>query len=228
MNLFKTSFYSGVVTLIKISSVFIANKVIAIYTGPSGIALIGSFSNFISIVLTFANGAINNGVVKYTAEFEESEDKLISLFSTSFKITLYCSGFVSVILLFFGPYISNRIFDTQIYAIPIKILSVSVILYSLNSLFISILNGRKEIKTYTIVNIAGSIIGLLLTLVLVYFYKIEGALVALICSQSIIFFVTFYFICKFDWLSLKYFKQKIVARYDTNFRWLFNDYDYCI
>lgn len=209
MKLIKTTFFSGIITLIRISSGFVANKVIAIYTGPNGIALVGAFSNLISIVLTFANGAINTGVIKYTAEYEGSNEKLKSLFSTSFKITLYSSGFVGIVLLLFGVYFSNLIFTSPLYSNPIKIFGITVILYSLNSLLISILNGKKQIKTYTTVNTLGSIIGLIFTLIMVSFYKIEGAMYALVLSQSLVFFVSLFFVSKMEWFSLDYFKQKI-------------------
>ena len=92
MNLFKTTFFSFVVTFIRIGSGFIAGKIIAIITGPSGVAIVGSFTNFITIVLTFANGAISNGVVKYMAEYQTDEYKQNLLFSTSIKISFYCSS----------------------------------------------------------------------------------------------------------------------------------------
>ena len=209
MKLIKTTFYSGVITLIRISSGFIASKVVAIYTGPSGVALIGAFSNLISIVLTFANGAINTGVVKYTAEYENDEAKLKSLFSTSFKISLYCSGVVGLILLTLGASFSKWIFTSSLYVNPIRVLGVTIILYSLNSLLISILNGKKQISTYTIVNSVGSLIALVFTMVLVYYFKLIGALYALVLSQSVIFFVTLFLISRSDWFSSDYFKQKI-------------------
>jgi O-antigen/teichoic acid export membrane protein len=209
LRLIKTTFFSGIITLIRISSGFVANKVVAIFTGPGGVALIGAFSNFISIVLTFANGAINAGVIKYTSEYEGDNDKLKSLFSTSFKISVYCSGIVGIILLLFGSFFSSTIFVTNLYGNPIRVLGGTIILYSLNSLLISILNGKKQIKTYTIVNTIGSIIGLGFTLVLVYYFKLEGALFALVLSQSIVFFVTLFFITKSDWFSLDYFKQNV-------------------
>ena len=209
MKLIKTTFFSGIITLIRISSGLIASKVVAIFTGPSGVALIGAFSNFISIVLTFANGAINTGVVKYTAEYDEDDERLKTLFSTSFKVSLYCSAFVGIILLVFGSLLSNWIFVNKIYENPIRIFGGTIILYSLNSLLISILNGKKQIKTYTLVNTIGSIIGLCFTLVLVYYFKLAGALYALVLSQSIVFFVTVFFITKSDWFNFDYFKQNI-------------------
>lgn len=209
MKLIKTTFFSGIITVIRISSGFVANKAIAIYTGTSGVALIGAFSNFISIVLTFSTGAINTGVIKYTAEYDEDDEKLKKLFSTSLKISLFCSGIVGGALLFFASNFSNLIFTTKLYVNPIRVLGLTIVLYSLNSLFISFLNGKKEIKAYTVVNTVGSVVSLMFTLLLVYFYKIDGALFALVLSQSIVFFVTLLLIYKLNWFSLDYFKQKI-------------------
>lgn len=207
MKLVKTTFFSAIITVIRIASGFIAGKVVAIFTGPSGVALIGAFTNFIAIVLTFANGAINTGVVKYTAEYNDDETKLKSLFSTSFLISLYCSAAIGIILLFLASYFSVWIFTTTIYINAIRILGVTIILYSLNSLLISILNGRGQIKLYTIVNTAGSIIGLIFTLMLVYFYRLQGALYALVLSQSIVFFVTGILIIRSPWFSWDFFRQ---------------------
>lgn len=220
MKLIQTSFFSGLITIIRVSSGFVASKVIAIVTGAAGVALIGAFSNFISIVLTFANGAINTGVVKYTAEFEGKNDELKSLISTSFQITLFCSFVIGVTMFTLSSYISEWIFAEQIYGGPIRILGISILFYSLNSLLISILNGLKQIKTYTIVNTVGSIVGLIFTVLLVYLYKIQGALYSLVLSQSVVFFVTVILILKKPWLSWDYFNQgfdKLIALKLTRF-----------
>lgn len=209
MKLIKTSAFSGIITLIRISSGFVASKVVALFTGTSGVAMIGAFSNFITIILTFASGAINTGVVKYTAEYDGDDEQLKKLFSTSFKISLFCSGFVGLILIIFSPLFSNLIFNKNIYELQIRILGCTVIFYALNNLLISILNGKKQIKLFTIINTLGSIIGLIFTVLLVYFFKIEGALYALVLAQSVVFFITLVLIVKSSWFTIEYFKQSV-------------------
>jgi O-antigen/teichoic acid export membrane protein len=215
LKLVKTSFFSAIITLIRLASGFIANKVVAIYTGPGGVALIGAFTNFIALALTFANGAINNGVIKYTSEYEGNEVQQKLLVSTSFKISIYCSIIFGPILIIFAPIFSTWILTNNIYTNAIRVLGISIVLYSLNSLLISILNGRHQIKTYTLVNTIGSIVGLLFTIFLVYFFKVDGALYALVLSQSIVFFVTLLLIVKSPWFSWSYFTQpfnKVLAK----------------
>ena len=201
--------------MIRLASGFIANKVVAIYTGPGGVALIGAFTNFIALALTFANGAINNGVIKYSSEYEGNEVQQKSLVSTSFRISIYCSIIFGPILIIFAPIFSTWILTNDIYTNAIRVLGISIVLYSLNSLLISILNGRHQIKTYTLVNTLGSVVGLLLTIFLVYFFKVDGALYALVLSQSIVFFITLLLIVKSPWFSWSYFTQpfnKVIAK----------------
>jgi O-antigen/teichoic acid export membrane protein len=220
LKLVKTSFFSAIITFIRIASGFIAGKVVALITGPAGVALIGQFTNFITIILTFANGAINAGVIKYTAEFEGDNKKLKALFSTSLKISIYCSITIGAVLLFISSLLSRWLFSSSLYDNPIRVLGITIILYSLNSLLISILNGKQQIKTYTIVNTAGSVIGLIFTVILVFLYKIQGALYALVLAQSIVFFVTSTLIIKSDWFSWSYFNgafDKKVAKQLSHF-----------
>jgi O-antigen/teichoic acid export membrane protein len=208
LKLIKTTGFSAIITFMRIASGFISNKVVAIYTGPAGVALVGAFMNFILIVFTFANGAINTGVVKYTAEYNGDESRLKRLFSTAFKISVYCSVAVGVILLAFGSYLSRWVFTSDIFIAPVRVLGLTIILYSLNSLLISILNGKSQLKSYTIVNSAATTVGLIFTIILVYYFNIKGALYSLVLAQSVVFFISVGLVIKSDWFSWDYFRQQ--------------------
>lgn len=84
MTLIKTSVLTGISTIIKVISAFVINKVIAIYVGPSGLAIVGQLQNFMELIVTFSNGAISNGIVKYTAEYQTIEQKQ-KIFSSKYS-----------------------------------------------------------------------------------------------------------------------------------------------
>lgn len=207
MKLIRTSLFAGIITFIRISSGFIAGKVVAVLTGPSGVALLGQFINLINLATPLANGAINVGVVKFTAEYDDNETKLKLLFSTALKISICCSFLIGLALILGAEIISIQLLYNDIYVIPIRIFGCSVIFYALNSLLISILNGKKQIKTYTIVNTVGSLVGLLLTIILVYYFNLMGALYSLVLAQSITFFITSSMIIKSPWFTWSFFTQ---------------------
>ncbi|SDC77894.1 O-antigen translocase [Pedobacter soli] len=190
MKLLKTTIFSGIITFVKIASTFVASKVVAISAGPAGVAIVGAFTNFITISQTFANGAINNGVIKYSSEYNGDSIKLKTLISTSLRITIYSSIISGILLILFSGFISSIVFMNELYVNPIRLLGLTIVLTSCNTLILSVLNGLGEIKLYTFVNAIGSIISLIFTVTLVYFYNVIGALYALVFSQSIILLVS--------------------------------------
>jgi PST family polysaccharide transporter len=85
----------------------------------------------------------------------------------------------------------------------------TIIFFALETLLISVLNGLKEIKKFTVVKILGSIIGLIFTGGLSYFFGLKGALIALTINQAVLFFVSVLFVIKSPWFNKEYFFQKI-------------------
>ncbi len=179
-------------------------------TGPIGVATVGAFTNFSSIVLAIGNGAINNGVIKYVSEYNDDKEKTTRLISTALKITFFSSIVVSAFILFFARYFSKVILGNSEYVNVIIVLGITLIFYSLNSLIISILNGKGEIKKYTLVNAIGSITSLLLTILLVVYYKVSGALYSIVLSQVIVFAFTAFIVRKSGIIS----KKTVLERFD--------------
>ena len=204
MTLIKTSVLTGISTVIKLVSAFVINKVIAIYIGPSGLAIVGQLQSFTSIITTFSNGAISSGIVKYTAEYQDIEEKK-KIFSSSIVISLICSLIISIFLFGFSDYLSELILKDIQYSSVFIIFGATIFLFALNMVLISILNGQKEIKKYVLVNIAGSIFSLVFTSILIMQLNLMGALYALVTNQSVMFFVTLAFVIKSSWFKLEYF-----------------------
>lgn len=206
MTLIKTSVLTGISTVIKLVSAFVINKVIALYIGPSGLAIVGQLQSFTSIITTFSNGAISSGIVKYTAEYQDIEEKK-KIFSSSIVISLICSLIISIFLFVFSDYLSELILKDVQYSSVFIIFGATIFLFALNMVLISILNGQKEIKKYVLVNIAGSIFSLVFTSILIMQLNLIGALYAMVLNQSVMFFVTLAFVIKSSWFKLEYFKQ---------------------
>ena len=206
MTLIKTSVLTGISTVIKLVSAFVINKVIALYIGPSGLAIVGQLQSFTSIITTFSNGAISSGIVKYTAEYQDIEEKK-KIFSSSIVISLICSLIISIFLFGFSDYLSELILKDIQYSSVFIIFGATIFLFALNMVLISILNGQKEIKKYVLVNIAGSIFSLVFTSILIMQLNLMGALYAMVLNQSVMFFVTLAFVIKSSWFKLEYFKQ---------------------
>lgn len=204
MNLFKTSVLNGVAVLIKTITMFVLNKILAVYLGPTGYAAIGQFQNFIQLVTSFAGSAINTAVVKYTAEYHEDESKQRAIWKTAGSIVLLLSLIFTCVILIFQKQLSIYIFQSLKYQNVFIWFAIFLLFFNLNTLFLAILNGKKEILKLVLANIAGSLFALVITAVLAIQLHLYGALIALSIYQSIAFIVTLSLCYKADWFKFSY------------------------
>lgn len=196
MNLIKTSFYTSISTAITFLSGFIVVKVVAVKIGPQGIAFVGQFQNTTAILTMLATAAISTGVVKYLAEYKADPEQSSKIINTAFLIVFFSSLIVSTFVMASSGYLSKAAFKTRDFWIVYFLFGLFTMAISFNVIFLAILNGLKEIKKYTIVNISSSLIGVSLTVLFAYLWGIEGVLVASTATAIVIFFVNIYFFRK--------------------------------
>ncbi|MBH0011605.1 O-antigen translocase [Pseudoalteromonas sp. NZS100_1] len=192
MNLLKTSGLTFIATVIQLFVGLVINKAISLFVGPSGLAVIGQFQNISQLAMVASQGAINKGVVKYTAEYSKNGEDLTTFLATAIKITIVCSVIVGVALILLSGYLSNEFLTDKNFAFIFIIFGFTIFFYSLNSLFLAILNGLKEVKQLILINIVQSLYSLVFTTALIYLFGLKGALIALVTNQSIIFLYIFW------------------------------------
>ncbi len=207
MALVKTALVSGLATFIKVISAFVINKIVSVYVGPSGLALIGQLQNFSQLATTIADGAISNGVTKYTAEYGEEDRRLPLLFSTAIKISFACSALASFGLIIFSSQLSEYFLKTERYSYIFIVFGFTIVLFVMNNILISIVNGLKEISLWAKINITQSVYGLIFTSLLVIFFGLDGALLALVTNQSVIFFIIIWFLWNHKIIKFSKFKE---------------------
>lgn len=203
MNLYKTSFYSGIAVVIRMATLLGLNKVLAIFVGPAGYALVGQFQNAVTIVTAFSSGAVNNGIIKYTADYANDKEQLFALWRTAFLLCLISVAVFSLGIGFFSTDLSLLILKQTQYSYVFKIFSLTLFLFVINTILLAILNGLREIKSLVIANIFGSLLSLLLTTLLTSKYGLSGALTSLAINQSVALIATFFICFKKKWFKLK-------------------------
>lgn len=190
--LFKVAHLNSATIITKILAGIVTSKAIAIFIGVEGLALIGNIRNFLSAVQSFSILGFYKGLVKYIAEFKNDSLKLSQTLSSA-----YYFGFIATMLIaFICYYNANAINDFLFssihnYAYIIKIMALALPFYSLNMFSFSIMNGFSKYKILLIINIIGQILGLLVTLLLIYQNNIDGALISAVIAPSLIFLITF-------------------------------------
>ena len=210
MQLIKTTLLNTIAVGVRIITTLGLNKVLAVCVGPSGYAVIGQFQNFVAMITALASSSISTGVTKYTAEHFDDETRQIAIWRTAGTTALagsLCLGFVIAIL--HRP-LAVWVFKDETYASVFLWFGCCLSLFVANALLLAILNGKKEIKRFVTVNIASSLVGLVLTGGLATYWGLYGALLALAINQSVVFCVTLALCWRIPWFKL----SRLVGRID--------------
>ena len=189
-DLVKVSFLNAVAMLIRMLTGFVSVKVVAAVIGPPGVALLGQLTNFSQILLSISNGGINAGVTKYTAEYSGSEKDYTLYLGTGFWITVILSIITGLSLVIGAGYFSEEILHDIQYRSVFYIFGGTILLYALNALLTSVINGFKEYKKFVLTSIIGSLVGMSFAIILSIRYGVYGALVGTVTFQSVVFFIT--------------------------------------
>ena len=212
MTLIKTSLLNGIAVLVRILTLLGLNKILAVYVGPAGYAVLGQFQNAVQMITTLASGAINTGVTKYTAEYHEEEERQHTVWRTAGTISFAGSLLAAILVLVFQRTLAAWFLKDEELASVFVWFAAALIFFVFNTLFLAILNGKKEIMRYVAANIAGSLFSLVVTSTMAIRFGVYGALVALAVYQSLSFFVTLALVYRAPWFRLQYLLGSIDTR----------------
>ncbi|WP_412476512.1 O-antigen translocase [Flavobacterium sp. TBRC 19031] len=202
-ELFKVTSLNGISVLVKIVTGFVTSKIIAVFLGPSGMALVGNFRNFITAVENIGTVGFQNGIIKYVADYHNKEDSLKSFLATVTTIIFIVVLLLLGVLFFTADYWNVKLFGAHFqYDTIFKTLAFCLPWYIGSILLTSVLNGLEAYGKVIQINIIGNVLGMLLSLGLIYQYKEFGALLAIVMAPTIVFLVTVFYLYK----KLNYFK----------------------
>jgi polysaccharide transporter, PST family len=203
LELIKTSLINSLAVGIRVLTAIGLNKILAMHVGPTGFALIGQLQNFIAMITNLSSGAMNKGVIKYTAEYYDDNSMQVSFWRTAGTIGAIGSISIGLILAITRVPLSVWLLKDKEYASIFIWLGIALFMFMLNALLLAIINGNKEIRLYVLVNICSSLISLIFTGGLVLYFGLYGAFIAMAINQSIILLVTLSFCWNRPWFSIK-------------------------
>jgi O-antigen/teichoic acid export membrane protein len=167
----------------------VVQKLLAEYTGQSGIAKVGQLRNISSMLMSLTSLGTFNGVVKYVSEYKSDQKNLLKLFSTLYVVSFTASVVLFFILFFGASYLSNTLFFTNDYVVVFKVTAVAVPFISMHRIFTGVINGLSDYKKHAKIELISYFFGIVLLLVSLYFYSLKGVLVAIALTPMIQFTV---------------------------------------
>jgi hypothetical protein len=189
MNIAKASLINFYSHSIRIICALGVTKIIAAQTGPAGVAMMGQIANAINLFLPYTNAGIGNGVVKYIAEYNATNqvNETSKVINTSLSITLVASAVIAIALYAFKNSLSVFLFGSVDYSWVFIVFAFCIPFMALGYSLMYILNGYKRIKEYSTITAINALAFVALSFFFTFPYGISGALISVIASQTSIF-----------------------------------------
>lgn len=197
---------TGLLTLLKMGAGFLVGKVVAIYVGPSGLAMLGQIQNVVALFNGLVNSPAGAGVIRYTAQNVQHDNYLAcSPWWRASMLWMIAIALVIVSLSFcFSDEISLLLFNNTEYS-SIIIITASVLpLTAIGTLINSVTNGQQKYKRFISIGMVSVIIATSVMTFLIVKYNIYGGLLAVALQSGLIGLVSLIICFRLPWVRLKY------------------------
>ena len=195
---------NGIAVAVKVLSNVALNKILAVYVGPAGYAVIGQFQNVVSVVVSLAGGVVSTGVTKSTAQHYDDAAKQHAVWQTAIRFSLLASVLAGVILFFARDLLSRWLLHRADMPNIFFWLALTLPAMASNNILLAIVNGKKEVEIYVLANIIGSLLSLAVIGLLAFCFGLYGTLVAFTINPAIILLSTAAMIARKDWFKTKF------------------------
>jgi PST family polysaccharide transporter len=207
-----TSLFGGV-QFINIILRLIRSKAIALLIGPIGMGI----SNLLLTTMELINGLTNLGLERSAVKDislanTNSNSKSVAITISILKKLVWLTITIGVLLMILlAPWLSEIAFGNKDYTISFIWISIALLFKQLSSSQLAILQGLRKLKSLAKANLLGNFIGLLITLPLYYYYKIDAIVPAIIIATFMSFVFTYYYSHKLDIESVTISRKEAVS-----------------
>lgn len=198
---------TGALTFVKMSAGFILSKVVAIYAGPGGLALLGQLQGLNSILTGVTNSPVGPGVVKYTAENckDKNVESCYSWWRASLFLGLLLCLIIMPISILFSENISKYILSSTEYYYLVIITAILLPFSMMGTLTVSIVNGFRNYKLYITIGFISVIFTTITMVVFTIKSDLHGALMAGAIQTGLIGILSLLINVFQPWFKLKLF-----------------------
>lgn len=184
---------------------FVIVKVVAIYTGPTGLAMLGQLQSVILVFVGISSSPVGAGIVRYTAEY--NQQGLIAC-APWWKASLQWAVAIILIVIpvgcIFSENLSFWLFDRYDYAWLIVLIVLTLPLAVCGALFNSVLNGMQRYRLFVGLGIISSLFSGAVMITLIVQESLQGALLAASLQAALVGVIMLLGCMREPWFKLRY------------------------
>ena len=205
-KIFKSISIFGSVQAIQMVCKVISIKITSVILGPSGVGLIGLIDNVINLITQGSSFGIQTiGTQLIAKERENKKNQKVLAFWM-----LLCGILAALFCFIFSGFLSRMVFDSLVYSLHFKVLSVYFVLYAIINFSIIVLKGLNEIKKLVQYQIYSVIFVSIATIFCYWFWGINGIFPAFIANSIVTFLVYLVYLWKLNLNQISISKAEIV------------------
>lgn len=159
-------------------------KMIAVFLGPAAMGVLGHFMSLSTMVSVFAGGGIGNGMAKYVAEYRSNPRRMLRFVGASISYGLCFSVLVLLVSVIAARPLAQTLFGDLTYSWLLPSLGVAHLFCFIGTAVISIVNGQLRSDLFAVITITGYVGSLPIVYLLIAYFGMEGAALALLLSIS--------------------------------------------
>lgn len=204
-KLLSVTFFTGLLTLSRMMAGFIVSKVIAVYTGTTGMAQLGQAQNLITMLTGIVNAPTSNAVVRYTSEHcDKGFTACAPWWRASVQwAVVFCLSLIPTGIIL-SKYISIWLFEKPDYSWLVCVMFLVLPFSALSTLINSVINGQQQYKKYITLGILSVLISTVVMISLVVLWGINGALIAASVQSGLIGAVMLIACIRQPWMKLTF------------------------
>ena len=189
-----TSLFGGV-QVFNILISLVRSKVIALLIGTTGMGISGLLTSTMGLINGLTNFGLERSAVKdiSIANNDSDQDKVSRTISVLKRLVWYTVTLGVIIMIVTAPLLSEFAFESREYTISFRWIALALLFKQLSSSQLAMLQGLRKLKSLAKANLLGNLLGLLITLPLYYYFRIDAIVPAIIIATFMGFIFTFYY-----------------------------------
>jgi O-antigen/teichoic acid export membrane protein len=204
-RLLKITAMTGLLTLLRMAMGFVIAKVVAIYTGPTGLAMLGQVQSLVGSLNGLINAPVGSGIVRFTAENkDQGYEACAPWWRASLQWVLIISAIIIPSGILLADKISNWLFKDVTFVWVVVLIVCVLPLVTIGTLCNSVINGQQHYRRYVGLGMISALVsgGVMLTLIAIY--NLKGALLAAAIQSALIGVLMLIANLRQPWFKLRY------------------------
>lgn len=199
-----TSIFGGV-QVFQILIGIIRSKFIAVLLGPAGMGLSGLLQAGTGMIAGLTSFGLSSSAIKnISAAQAEGDEEKVGRVIAVFRCLVWATGLLGLLVtLGLSSYLSQITFGNKEYTWAFALLSITLLINQISAGHGVLLRAMREVKLMAKSSMIGSVLGLVTTIPLYYFYGMDGIVPALILAAFTSLFLSWYFASKLSFKKVK-------------------------